>query len=498
MSQDERVTIPFREIKETAYGLDFLKDAYQVISSCRFPAFMIEPYRGMSKEQLKLKYPYAFQYIENLIVLAQYIKTLGGGIEPLSYSYRSQHLDGMKKYLQISSKLNFVHNLNMMLEMYISENVGWGLFRIEPEWDNVDNKSVIKSIKMFIGDEELDLTQDRIPITAVGWDGKTLDGIYFTDTCKNHKHRVLDPETHEFVDEALPYNVSIRADETAAGSGRFAEYQNKIGREIVEMDAALQLSPFNFMLMRKTNAEDETLLQEYETPLFLGNYDYHPDIKFLEFDDCCGLVQEAKDKEQFFNAREFASQGLFRWGIANPQLWKRAKEIFDKVYAPESNDGTHNRYDEAIIGWASTQEGFDGGKGFDSGASIADIASSRSQGIYKLNAIVVAKELDDNGFLKFLPRKIVFLNYINIVRATTTVSRLNYTPLKVVVLKEDGEPDYVVDACEVFIVDRNSLEYQNVRLYAEGSFGTADPTDVVDTSLMENYDKYRNFIKQAK
>ncbi len=112
---------------ESNHGLRELRDFTNFFSySGRTVSESIGSNRTLKQDELKAKYPLAKAFMENIKKLSNYLKAHGGGANANEYAFRIPHIEAMKEFIDVSSRMHFIQALNDQLSVYLDENIGWG------------------------------------------------------------------------------------------------------------------------------------------------------------------------------------------------------------------------------------------------------------------------------------------------------------------------------------------------------------------------------------
>ena len=134
---------------ESNHGLRELRDFTNFFSySGRTVSESIGNNRTLKQDELKAKYPLAKAFMENIKKLSNYLKTHGGGINANEYAFRIPHIEAMKEFIDVSSRMQFIQALNDQLSVYLDENIGWGGFTVDAKYQ--DGKLVETKVLLSI------------------------------------------------------------------------------------------------------------------------------------------------------------------------------------------------------------------------------------------------------------------------------------------------------------------------------------------------------------
>jgi hypothetical protein len=162
---------------ESNHGLRELRDFTNFFSySGRTVSESIGSNRTLKQDELKAKYPLAKSFMEKIKKLSNYLKTHGGGTNANEYAFRIPHIEAMKEFIDVSSRMQFIQALNDQLSVYQDENIGWGNIEVNAIYH--DGKLV--STEILVGNTVVDLS-NPVRLQAVDWLGRFVDGIQLVD-----------------------------------------------------------------------------------------------------------------------------------------------------------------------------------------------------------------------------------------------------------------------------------------------------------------------------
>ena len=98
---------------ESNHGLRELRDFTNFFSySGRTVSESIGSNRTLKQDELKAKYPLAKSFMEKIKKLSNYLKAHGGGTNANDYAFRIPHIEAMKEFIDVSSRMQFIQALN--------------------------------------------------------------------------------------------------------------------------------------------------------------------------------------------------------------------------------------------------------------------------------------------------------------------------------------------------------------------------------------------------
>ena len=482
-----------QEIQQTSVGLKVLKDFHNLFGYGMYiPSLVSGENRKLTKKQHEEKYPNAMRYLDNVKQLTNYIKTHGGGVDPKSYTFRANHIQPMREFLEIASRLQFMRGLEDQIQNYRSDNVGWGLLRLDYKYDN----GKLTDTKVTLDDVELDLSKPII-VDAINWRGELVTGIQLIDSNLNRREKKLkrfegavvtgdDGVTPVYDEEKYPISVAFQyTDDNIGNEAIYEERERRYGAlNKSDPQLTMQTSPLEYMMIRIVNDEADEFLPicGYETPLFTA-LDYSEEIPFLEL---CGALEKYNDlvaDELDYNSRHFAGLNLFRWGVLSLATWKRGLAIFNAVLKsppidPESPNDT--LLDSKVVQWANAnimelqaKEAKEkpensikvDDKAIISGTAITSIASTSSTSYFVAKALVVTDVEDDD--LGFKHTRIAFRSRPALTTKFQSCYRTPVDLYKVVELDEANNIIGIINPVDIFAIVRFDVESNIVEFRAE-------------------------------
>lgn len=514
----KREPIKATEVSQTSVGLKVLKDFHDLFGyGLYIPALVTGENRKLTEEQHKEKYPNAMRYLDNVKQLTKYVKTFGGGIDPKSYSFRVNHLQSMREFLAMASRLQFMRGLEDQIQNYRDDNVGWGLLRLEYQYKG----GKLISTDVFLDDKKLDLSKP-IVMNAINWRGELVDGIQLIDNNVNLAEDKLKRTPEGFLEVgedgltpiyeqvALPMNIAFQiTDDNLGNLAIYEEREQRYGAlNKSDPQKSMQTSPLDYMVVRIVDdVEDEFLpITSYETPLFI-KLDYHEDIPFLEHARTLERYNDLVENKLDYNSRHFAGLNLFRWGILDKNTWDRGLAIFNAVVngvvidPKEPND---TLIDSKVVNWANAHiqairakeaiENPDNSIKIDdtaiiSGTHITQIASTLSTSYFIAKALVVTDiEADDLGFKD---TRIAFRSRPAITTRFQSCSRIPTDLYKIVELDDDNNIIGIINPVDIFAIVRFDVESHVVEFKAElvndAETGSKNSSVDIDKSHQEFY-----------
>lgn len=472
---------------ESNHGLRELRDFTNFFAySDRTVSESIGTNRLLNQAELTEKYPLAKAFMAKIKSLSKYLKTHGGGTSAHEYAFRIPHIAAMQEFIDVSSRMQFIKALNEQLSVYQDENIGWGNIQL----DYVYNEGQLQETEVSINGVVLDLSKP-VRIQAVDWYGRMVDGIQLIDLNANRKKRKLRRDSEGKVvtsedgnaiydEDASPVNLAIQLTEDSLSHQKYIDEVLKRDGAINKSDISktLLFSPFNFLVVRIANDEQDELNEiyptAYETPIF-REMDYSHDISFMEHAEALERYNQWKEMDLCYNTREFAGLNLFRWGIVDRDTWDRGLAIFNAIDNAPKLWGNDTQIDGKVVHWANARiaelKTQDNSKDVDidnvviAGSAISKIVNVMGQAYYRMRALVVDKVTDND--VEFRDTYITLRSKRERTSKYQTLSRLNTDVYKVIECDADGNFIRIINPVDVFAIVNYDLTVVVVKFESE-------------------------------
>lgn len=422
-----------KEVHETKHGRAELTDFNSLFGyNVKIPCETIGRFKKQSREEIKEEHPLYKAFMENTGVFSKYLKAHGSGVDVDSYRIRIPHIEAMKKILEITSRLQFVTAFEDQANLYITDNLGWGLLKVVPTYK--DSKLV--STEVFIGDEKLDLSKP-VRVNAISWYGQMLEGYHLADANGG------DGTTE-------PINLVLKLNNDSLGRRDVTERADKMHGALNHgnIQDTMVESPLSYFMFRISRPEDEENMDinptGYETPIF-AELDYSYEIGFESYAKYAERYHTLKDQDLFSNSREFSMLNLFRWGVMDKAAWERGTAIFDAIDNAKRYNDRQTLIDEKIFRWGmekvtklqrtskSSRDVTD--EVIIAGSEISKLASMMSQAYLIITALVVDQVTADD--LTFRETRIALQSKPETTSRFQSIRRLNPDTYKFVELDKD-------------------------------------------------------------
>lgn len=501
---------------ESNHGLRELRDFTNFFSySGRTVSESIGSNRTLKQDELKAKYPLAKAFMENIKKLSNYLKSHGGGTNANEYAFRIPHIEAMKEFIDVSSRMQFIQALNDQLSVYEDENIGWGNITIDAKYH--DGKLI--ETKVLLAGQELDLSKP-IRIQAVDWLGRLVDGIQIVNLHADKQQRILrrDAEGKVMVDGSgnaiydntcPPISLAIQLSEDSLSNQAYID-------ELLDRDGAINktdisktllFSPFNFLVVRvaddKFDEDNDIFPTAYETPIF-KMMDYSHDITFMEHADALERFNIWKEQDICYNTREFAGLNLFRWGIVDRATWDKGLAIFNAVDNAPKLWGIDTPIDGKVVHWANGRiaelkskpgsEKIDVDNVVIAGASISKIVNVMGQAYYRMRALVVDEVLEND--INFRDTYITLRSKPERTNKYQTLSRLNTDVYKIIECDKDGNFIRILNPVDIFAVVNYDIDVVVVKFETE--LVVAEGVNPGDVKANKEHQEYYNSISSYK
>lgn len=472
---------------ESNHGLRELRDFTNFFSySGRTVSESIGSNRTLKQDELKAKYPLAKSFMEKIKKLSNYLKTHGGGTNANEYAFRIPHIEAMKEFIDVSSRMQFIQALNDQLSVYQDENIGWGNIEVNAIYH--DGKLV--STEILVGNTVVDLSKP-VRLQAVDWLGRFVDGIQLVDLNTSKEDRILRRDSNQKVQvdgegnaiyDVVPTPVNLAIQLTEDNLSNQAYIDEALSRDgainKTDISKTYLFSPFNFLVVRIADDEadenNDIFPTAYETPIFKA-MDYSHDITFVENADALERFNIWKQQDLCYNTREFAGLNLFRWGIVDRLSWDKGLAIFNAVDNAPKLWGNDTQIDGKVVHWANsriaelkTKEGsekVDVDNVVIAGASISKIVNVMGQAYYRLRALVV-DDVSEND-INFRDTYITLRSKRERTNKYQTLARLNTDVYKIIECDKDGNFIRILNPVDVFAVVNYDIGVVVVKFEAE-------------------------------
>lgn len=462
------------QVKETNHGIREVEDFVNLFGyNVKIPSETIGSAYLQTREQIAADYPLYGQYMANMKQFAKYLKRFGSDASVESYTMRVHNIQPIYDILKIVSTLQFFKAFDENMQMYLEDNVGWGMIRLEPRYEN----EVLMDTKVFIGDEEIDLSKP-VQIQAIDWNGRLVEEYDLvnlnsktnaaTKTPRKDANGALvivDGETVFDYKSAAPVILAFRVADASVGSQTIHDeaYRRHGALNKADIRKSMSRSILEFPLVRLIKEDDdEKMISSYETPTFT-ELDYSHDIDFNDHLRLLTTYNELKEQGLFNNVREFALLNLFRWGILDNQTWKRGVEIFEAVMKAPKIPGNEQQtiIDRKLVTWgmACVQDLQKRNPDMKdditddiiiSGSSISKLASMLSQSYLIIRALVVTDVVEDD--IGFREARIALQSRRESTRRFQSIARLNTELYKIVELDQHNNIIGVINPIDVMAI----------------------------------------------
>lgn len=472
---------------ESSHGIRELQDFTNFFGySGRTVSECIGSNRRLTNEELKQKYPLAKAFMENIKKHSNYIKTHGGGKNAREFAFRVPHIQAMKEFIDVSSRMQFIKALENQLSVYKDENIGWGLLGIDYKYKN----GKLIETTVTINGEVIDITKPT-RIQAIDWYGRLIDGIQLVDGNQGRVSRILrrdekgavvcDKDGNPQYDEcANSVNVVVKlTDDNLSNQVYIDEALDRDGAiNKTDISKTFMFSPFNFLAVRIADDEaDEAnghFPTGYDTPIF-KKLDYSHDIEFIEYADIAEHYNMLKEQDLCYNTREFAGLNLFRWGIIDRDTWLRGVDIYNAINNAPKVWGNDTQIDSKVVYWANERiaelkaraetKDIDIDNVVIAGASISKVVNVMGQAYYRFRALVVDDLKEDD--ISFRDTYITLRSKPERTSKYQTISRLNTDIYKIIECDKDGNFIRILNPIDVFAIVNYDIDVVVVKLETE-------------------------------
>lgn len=468
MTTEKSANPQYVEVKETVAGINQVNDLVNLFGyDVKIPCETIGALRTMKKEEIKDLYPNYKVFTDNLKEFSKYLKSVGSDVTPRSYSYRATNIRGIEEILKITSTLQFVPYYNDIIDMYLDNNVGWGLIRVEPIYD--ENK--LTEVKVYLGDKLLDLSKP-VPIQMVNWKGELIDYFDLVDFNNYQDHK-----------ETKAINIGLRINDASIGDDKlFHEAARRFGQiNVRDMRTTFVGSILEGMLFRLYDPNDGLYIDTNESPIFT-ELDFAHNIQVHEVYSVLNIVSLLRERDEFHNSVELFSLNLLRWGILDNSLWQRGYSYLSQVLNEMKQENKEGSSDWKITEWAfryvrdakakdkTSQISVDN---IISACNISKLASMSGKGIVIVDSLLFDGR-DDNGRLQFKEATIAFRSKRERVKRFQSITRLNTDIYEIGII--DKDLNVIGEVSPIDVAAIVNYDVRNIIINIEGSEETKDPT----------------------
>lgn len=465
--------LAYTTVKETSHGIREISDFIHLFAhQVKIPSESIGSARLLTRKEISQEYPTYGSYMDSLRRFASYLKATAMDHSPDAYSMRAHNIAAVVRLLDVTSRLQFFKAFEEYVDLYTSDNVGWGMLSLHATFSN----NQLVQTDVYLGDTKLDLSKP-IHVQLIDWDGELVEFYNLVDL--NQKYRT-EPEYVRDENDALqidsttgkpklknkvyPVNLGlVVSDDSVANQALHEEAERKFGAlNKSDIRKSMTRSILDFPLMRIVNPEEdeELTITSYQTPVFT-QMDYCHDIEFNDVLAVMVKFNELKEKGYFNNLREFSLLNLFRWGVLSLEAWDRGKQIFDAVMNAPKLDEYNTIIDRKMVTWGTAciadlqkrnpQQSKDITDNIViSGSALSKMASMFGQGYLIVRSLIVTDvEPDDVGFRE---ARLALRSKRERTNRFQSITRLNADEYKIVELDKDDNIIGVVNAIDVMAI----------------------------------------------
>lgn len=441
-----------KEVNTTNYGITHLGALKKLIDG----GFIYSEYtgenKGLTKEQLREKFPSGYTYLDWIVSQVNYLDKYGSGSDPDSATYRIPHIRSMEVYFEYLNRLNFIEFVDLQVEGYLGQNVGWGQikFNLEDETGST----------FYIGDKLYSDVDLPMKINAIDFQGELITELEIVNYSTNGKLNLS-------INELIPINPTLG---------------------LVD-DNYRTYSFFDFLVIREEHERDnDIIITNYPTDM-LSDCDFSSGISYDEYCELQDNYNSLPDNVLL----KYAIGNLLLFAIDDINQWKQGYKLVK--YLQKHLDVLKNDY----IEWQKYINEKSGGKGSSKTPNdLLLMVSTTDKVVYQTEVLYCDPNFDENQEPQFELKTIALLSRLFVISQDRDITRrknFNPTLMVEVVRDEDGKESFKeINPLGILAVSSEDWVVDVVRREASMQVKGVNPEELINQYALERYNSIVNFL----